>query len=129
MNKSVAQYRRALKSMLPCQGPVRRRLMDEFGGMLDSFLEDNPSPTPDELRAAFGSPEEMARHLSANISAAESLQYSRGVVAKKVLAIVLVVLLALATVYVFILKQKPIYVVDELIPTDVIPIPTETQTF
>ena len=77
MNKSVAQYRRALKSMLPCQGPARRRLMDEFGGMLDSFLEDNPSPTPDELRAAFGSPEEMARHLSANISAAESLQYSR----------------------------------------------------
>jgi hypothetical protein len=102
--------------------------MDEFGGMLDSFLEDNPSPTPDELRAAFGSPEEMARQLSANISAAESLQYSRGVVAKKVLAIVLVVLLALATVYVFFVKEISFTVVDELIPTDVIPIPTEVQT-
>lgn len=123
INRTVALHKRALKNKLPCQGMSRQRLLDQFGDILDAFLEDHPEPATEELYAAFGSPEEMAEQLSAGISDEEAKQYSRNKTVKRVIAAVLAVVILLFAVYVFFEKQKPITTVDEIIVQ-----PTSTST-
>lgn len=124
MNNSVAQYEKELKKELPCRGSEQKKLLSRFRVMLGSFLEENPAPTAQELRAAFGPPEAMAAVLSDGISPEEKTRYQNGTKLRRVIAGILAALLLLAVVYVFLIKQRPITSVDEDIPGTEVTIPT-----
>lgn len=116
MNNSVAQYERAVKKKLACGGSERRKLLERLRLMLDSYLEENPSPTTEELHTAFGPPASMAEVLSDGISPEEKARYHKSKKLLRVVAAALVAILLLATIYVFFIKQRPITSVDEGIP-------------
>ena len=127
MNKSVAQYRRALKKLLFCSSSKREQLMLRFQSMLNTLLADCPAPTKQELYDAFGSPEELANTLSEEITQEDTARYRRMQKARRIIAGILVGLLLIATVYVFFIKHKPITSYDEGIayPTEQYsPLPT-----
>ncbi len=115
MNNSVAQYERAVKKKLACGGSERRKLLERLRLMLDSYLEENPSPTAEELQNAFGPPASMAEVLSEGISPEEKARYHRSKKLLRVIAAALVAILLFATIYVFFIKQRPITSVDEAI--------------
>ena len=117
MNSSVTQYERAVKKQLTCRNSVRKKLLERFHVMLNSFLEENPSPTAEDLRIAFGPPKAMAEVLSEMISPNEHSNYRRGKTFQRFILAVLIVLLLLTTIYVFFEKQNPIVVVDDYYPT------------
>ena len=113
MNNSVTRYEKELKKKLPCRRSEQNKLLSRFHVMLGSFLEENPAPTAQELRAAFGPPEAMAAVLSDGISPEEKTRYQNGTKLRRVIAGVLAALLLLATIYVFFIKQRPLISVDE----------------
>ena len=113
MNNSVAQYERAVKKKLACGGSERMNLLERLRLMLDSYLEENPSPTAEELYAAFGPPEAMAGVLSDGISPEEKARYHRSKKLLRVIAVAVAAVLLLVAIYVFFIKQKPLNVVDE----------------
>ena len=117
MNSPVARYERAVKQKLTCTNRVRKRLLNHFHVMRDSFLEENASPTEADLHDAFGPPKAMAAELSAMISPEENNRYQKIRLLLRIVTAVLFVLLLLATIYVFFEKQHPIIVVDDYFPS------------
>ena len=117
---SVALYKKKLKKHLPCKNVVKKRLLENFQTSLDEFLEDHPSPTAEELNAAFGPPEEMAKILSAEISQEDVARYRKGRKIKRILSVVLAVVVTASVLYLAFWKQKPItYEEDTNIINDV----------
>lgn len=114
MVKAAAQYRNALKRRLPCIRRVKRRLLEGFDGMLTRYLEENPSPTPDDLSGAFGAPEEMAHVLMAEVTPRETEQYRRRSLFTGILAAFLAAILLFFTVYIWFYKEVGLTVVNEV---------------
>lgn len=64
MNRSgVHRYQKKLLASFPRQRELRKLLSNQFQRSLIPLLEDIPSPTYNDLLAAFGPPEEMAKTL------------------------------------------------------------------
>ena len=63
MNHEAVCYEKALKKQLRCTSSTKKRLLQQFRGSLDTYLEDHPSPTETDLCKAFGPPEDMAEIL------------------------------------------------------------------
>ncbi len=104
-------YKYKLWWKLMCFPKSKKKLLDAFQVRLDDFLEDNPSPTFAMLVEAFGSPEDMAAMLTADMGAKEQAAYRRFSKALQILADVAVVALVLVTLYVL-LNPLAIRIVD-----------------
>lgn len=121
MNHEIIQYRQGLKKRLHCGRAKRQELMEQFERSLSCFLEDYPSPTYAELMDAFGPPTVMARVLMENVTAEERERYRKRQSVLKVLAVFLVIILVLYTVYVHFYKEYTIIeFYDELIPVQTV---------
>lgn len=118
MNSSVARYRRAVKKHLACGTAARKRLMDKLHTMLGAFLDENPTPTEDELHNAFGPPETVAAMLSEEITPEEKARYRRGKILLRSAAAVLLILIVMASAYIFFMKQIPLTTVDQILPNE-----------
>lgn len=82
---------------------------------MDVFLEDHPSPTTDDLRDAFGPPEEMAQVLMEGLSKEDRQKYLQRQNCKRILAVILVVLFFAYMTFVLFWKQKPLTSTSEII--------------
>ena len=112
MNDCVGQYRKALRKHLRCGWKSRKRLLMEFDKTLGDYLEEHDAPTLDDLNSAFGSPEEMAEIMMAGLTSQEQAQYQKLRFLQKVGAWVLVVIALMSAVYIWLLKEFSITVVD-----------------
>ena len=121
MNKDIARYRWLLKRNLHCGIRKRRELLKQFNYALSDFMDEYSVPTYSQLSDAFGPPEEMACVLMENVSAEEREQYRIRQIVLKVLTAFVVILFALASMYVFFLKQYTIIeFYDTLIPVQTV---------
>lgn len=116
MNKHVKQYRKQLRKHLTCTREVRKNLINHFEYILLHFLSDNSSPTTADLHQAFGTPVEMAQTLMVEISPEEQAQYQKRVLVKRILAVIMLVVFLVLTAYIYLFKEKPINVSDEIVP-------------
>lgn len=117
MHSDVSRYRRNLKKQLTCGPLTRKRLLSRFGCSLTPFLEENPSPSYEQLVSAFGSPVEMAAILMQPVSAKEQVRYKTCKKIIRILAVVAAALLICFALYVFFVKEFTIITFrDELIP-------------
>lgn len=107
MNKATVQYLRQLKHALKLRVSTRRHLLRKFHAPLEAFLEELPDPTMDALCAAFGTPEDMARILTADIPVAEHTRYRRQTRLMRIAAVTAAAFVLLFAVYTFWLKEIP----------------------
>lgn len=114
MTDTVLQYEKLLKKQLRCTTAVRKRLLEKFRGALLVFLEETPDPNLNQLREAFGPPEEMAQVLMTEVSPEEMVEYCRNTRIRRIAAGVIAVVLVLFTMYVYFEKQKPLITTDEV---------------
>lgn len=105
MVNSAAQYRRALKKKLRCNNTVKERLLGGFDQTLATYLEENNSPTTDDLITAFGPPEQIAAILMAEVSPQEQTQFKITSLLSRILAGFLVVVLLAFTIYIWFYKD------------------------
>lgn len=115
MIDQVRRYKKALKKDLCCCGIVKKQLLERFDLSLSAFLEDAPSPTMDQLCAAFGPPKEMAKILMATLPPNELVRYHRKTLLTKIAIWALVFLFLLGGVVLYIEKSAPVEIHDGLI--------------
>lgn len=113
MTDTVLQYEKLLKKQLWCTTAVRKRLLEKFRGALLVFLEETPEPSMNQLREAFGPPEEMAQVLMTEVSPEEKAEYRRNRRIRLIAAGIIAVVFVLFTMYVYFEKQKPLTVINE----------------
>ena len=113
MNKPTKQYRKKLQRALKCCREEKQRFLEKFQKALDPFLEENPDPSQQDLTAAFGPPEEMARLFLGELTEQDHKKYrTRKWILVGVFAVILVAAVALAVRF---LTEKPeiIYVEEK----------------
>lgn len=81
---------------------------------LTAFLEENPAPTPDDLYAAFGPPQEMAEILMEDVTPQEQAQHRRITLLARALAGIIAIVLVLTSVYVLFVKEFRITVIHDI---------------
>ena len=118
MNDCVEQYKKDLNKHLSCSKNVKKRLTDQFQGVLEGFLEDNDSPSAEALNLAFGSPEEMAQTLMEGVTQEEKHRYQRLVLIKRILAGIVLSAFLLLTIYIYFYKETEMDYSDEIVPED-----------
>ena len=77
MANCISKYKKALKKNLRCTRNIQKQLLKKFEITWSTFLEDNPTPSMDELCTAFGSPKEMASVLMEEVTPEEIARYRR----------------------------------------------------
>lgn len=105
MVNAAAQYRRALEKQLRCGKEVKNRLIAEFDKTLGAYLKEYDNPSMDELIAAFGPPEEMAKIIMTEVTPLEQARYRRFVLFKQMLTLFFAILLTISTVYLWFCKE------------------------
>ena len=120
MINAVAQYRRALKKELRCSSKAKKRLLTGFDQTLTAYLEENSNPSMEELSAAFGPPEEMAKVLMAELTAQEQTQYRRNILIRRLFLTALALVFLVLTIYICFYKSVGLTSTSELnqIPVD-----------
>lgn len=113
MTDTGLQYEKLLKKRLRCTTAVRKRLLEKFRGALLVFLEETPEPNLNQLREAFGPPEEMAQVLMTEVPPEEMAKYRRNRRIRRIAAGAIAVVFILFTMYVYFEKQKPLVMIDE----------------
>lgn len=112
MNHDLIRYRRAVKRQLRCTGKTRRTLLYRLQSMLDSFLDDHPAATAEDLKTAFGPPESMASLLCENLTETDRRSFRRRQLFIYVSAGIMSAVLLIFSVYVFFVKEVPLETVD-----------------
>lgn len=120
MVNAVAQYRRALKKKLRCNGKAKKRLLNGFNQTLSAYLEEHSNSSAEELSAAFGPPREMAEVLMTQISNQEYAIYRRKTLCLRILTSILIVVVVFFTLYVWFYKSVGLTSTNDLnqIPVD-----------
>lgn len=77
MNPVIREYRQSVCHSLQCSGRTKRQLLRSFDKLLETFEEEEPNPTPQKLRRAFGAPEEIAGTLMNKLPAREHTKWKR----------------------------------------------------
>ena len=77
MNNAVKAYRHEVEAKLRCFKRTKNQLLFRFDKLLSAYLEDDPSPSSEQLAAAFGPPEAMVKTLMSEIPEAERKRYGR----------------------------------------------------
>ena len=117
MNHDFIRYRRSVKRQLRCTGKTRSSLLHRLQSMLDSFLDEYPAATTEDLKTAFGSPEAMASLLCENLTEADRRSFRR----RQLLIYVTVGIMATALLAFSFLVffEKEMVSVDKLIIDDI----------
>ena len=118
MNKELTRYRRALKKHLHCGVSTRRQLLDRFDNSLSDFLADCPTPSQEQLKSAFGPPEEAAGVLMEAVSENEQIQCQKRKTLLRILASAVAVLFIVFTIYVYFVKDIVLISSDVVIPDE-----------
>ncbi|MCD8051439.1 MAG: hypothetical protein LUE89_07165 [Clostridiales bacterium] len=107
MKVAMTRYRREVRRYLRCGRAAKRRLEEHLTGLLNAFSEENPAPDRAALEAAFGTSEELAATLMEELTPEERGRWKKQKLAVRVVCVVLVLLLAVFSIYTFFFKLKP----------------------
>ncbi|MCD8189307.1 MAG: periplasmic heavy metal sensor [Clostridiales bacterium] len=107
MNEAATQYRRAVRKHLRCGRAAKQRLEEHLTGLLNAFLEENPTPDRAALEAAFGTPEELAATLMEELTPEERGQWKKQKLAVRVVLVLLLAVVAVYTIGTFIYRSIP----------------------
>lgn len=121
MNRAVRQYRRGLRKAMKCCRSHKKRFLEKFDKALEPFLEDSPEPTLQQLEAAFGPAETMARSFMEELTEQDRKRYA--VRKRIVVCVATAVILAVVTLAAIHIATKPgtIYVYDSIIDEGTFP--------
>ena len=108
--KTVKQYERQLKRHLNCFPKTKAALIGSFRKSLEDFWVETPDPTFDALVDAFGTPEEMAKTLMADVSSKEIARRKVFLYVKRAVAVVLILLFLAFSFYIYVIKSIPVIV-------------------
>ena len=115
-------YKRSLKKHLSreyCSGKTRSALLARFDTMVNTLAEDCPSPTAEDLNAAFGTPEQLAQVLLAGMPQEEVLRreqsFRRAQVLRHVVLAVLAAALVLGFAYAWWFKEYSIHAAETIV--------------
>lgn len=117
MNKEIVRYQLKLRKHLSCNPNKKKQLLSTFESSLTPFLEDCPTPSYEQIEAAFGPPEEMASVLMETVPEKEKRLFQLWQNVRKCIFILLFILAIVFGVYAYCLKEWTIITVyDEVYP-------------
>lgn len=122
MSEGCKKYLKELRAQLPCSPKVRRRLLDQFESYRSNTQDSGSNCTYEQMVTDFGPPEEMARELMRDVTAEEHSAFRLCVLMNKVIVMVLFVALIIGTLFIWVIKDKPIsssgttYIISESLP-------------
>lgn len=123
MANCISKYKRALKTNLRCTRNTQKQLLKKFEITLSTFLEDNPSPSLDELCTAFGAPKEMASVLMEEVTPEEIARFRKNtIIVRSVAGVLIGVILFLAvaiSIQLYLYQEKPVIYDDEIIVDEI----------
>lgn len=129
MNPVIYDYRQNVYRSLQCTDRAKKRLMRSFDSLLETYEEDEPSPTPEKLQTSFGPPEQMANSLMHGLSSKERSGWKRN--RKIALLAVCVLIIAAVSFTTFLIgtlrEPAPVtvveqtYIYDGIVTSDVPP--------
>jgi len=97
MQTELQLYYKDVSKRLLCKRKVKRRFLQDFKNGVREFIENHPDATPQEVRAHFGTPEEIAGEFLASL---QSNEVKRALDWKRVLLIGLGIALLLLALYI-----------------------------
>lgn len=121
MTDCIKKFERALKKELRCGKAAKKRLLEQFRTAQEPFLEENASPDTQALHNAFGPPAEMAKTLMEDTTEKERKAYIRNKRICRGIAIGCVALLLAFMIYVFFIKENPVYQYNSIINYGTLP--------
>lgn len=115
MKEAALVYLRAVRKRLRCRRVMRNQIMARIQkDAIEPFLEEHPNADHAALCAAFGTPEELAAMMQAEVPEEEVTAWKRARWMWRMIVCVLVVLVISIGVYAISCRTQPIYFKDEI---------------
>ena len=89
----LRRYLRSVRSMLPCSGAQKKRILEEIRCNANAFLEDQPNADSSQLQIHFGTPEQIAASYVDNMDMSALLKTIR--IKKRIFTTVVAAVLAI----------------------------------
>lgn len=112
MTKGWNKYKREVKASLKCDRKLRRNLLSQLEDFKDSSgVEDGAY---DQFAISFGPPQEMASSLMESVSVKEIRKFQNEKKMWRFLLCIFVAVLVAGTLYIWIEKNNPVVVYDQV---------------
>lgn len=114
MNTQEKNYRKQVRKALLCGRKEKKQLTAALDRDLARFREETPEPTAEELSAAFGTPEDMAASLMAQLPEGTQKKFQKCKRVWKWIVSAVIIFLIAFFAFVTYTKEIPVYEVEDL---------------
>ena len=114
MNTQEKNYRKQVRKALLCGRKEKKQLTAALDRNLARFREETPEPTAEELSAAFGTPEDMAASLMAQLPEGTQKKFQKCKRVWKWIVSAVIIFLIAFFAFVAYTKEIPVYEVEDL---------------
>ena len=114
MNTQEKNYRKQVRKALLCGRKEKKQLTAALARHLARFREETPEPTAEELSAAFGTPEDMAASLMAQLPEGTQKKFQKCKRVWKWIVSAVIIFLIAFFAFVAYTKEIPVYEVEDL---------------
>ena len=114
MNTQEKNYRKQVRKALQCGRKEKQQLTAALDRDLARFREETPEPTAEELSAAFGTPEDMAASLMAQLPEGTQKKFQKCKRVWKWIVSAVIIFLIAFFAFVAYTKEIPVYEVEDL---------------
>lgn len=99
------KYTKELGRELHCSRKTRKRLLEQFDAYQHQMLDDQPSPTYEQMVASFGPPADFAATLMQEVHSAEQITYNRSRLILRIGAVALAMIYMVFSLYILYCKK------------------------
>ena len=114
MNTQEKNYRKQVRKALLCGRKEKKQLTAALDRDLARFREETPEPTAEELSAAFGTPEDVAASLMAQLPEGTQKKFQKCKRVWKWIVSAVIIFLIAFFAFVAYTKEIPVYEVEDL---------------
>ena len=114
MNTQEKNYRKQVRKALLCGRKEKQQLTAALDRDLARFREETPEPTAEELSAAFGTPEDVAASLMAQLPEGTQKKFQKCKRVWKWIVSAVIIFLIAFFAFVAYTKEIPVYEVEDL---------------
>ena len=114
MNTQEKNYRKQVRKALLCGRKEKQQLTAALDRDLARFREETPEPTAEELSAAFGTPEDVAASLMAQLPEGTQKKFQKCKLVWKWIVSAVIIFLIAFFAFVAYTKEIPVYEVEDL---------------
>lgn len=115
MNHAAGAYQRAVCKRIRCRRKVRKEARAHLQTAMALFLDEHPEATAADLYDAFGTPDELAATMQAELPPEEVTVWKREQRIWKIIVCVFVLLVIWIVFHIGYFQLHPIYTKDEVI--------------